>query len=57
MATADTVVACDYVGIVSGNDCPDKMSKCGFTVEKSERVNAPIFAELGKAFSDGKSLK
>ena len=46
MATCDTLVPCDYVGIVSGNDCADKISKCGFTVEKSDKVNAPIFSEL-----------
>lgn len=40
------VVECDYVGIVSGNDASDKMSKAGFTTEKSELVNAPIINEL-----------
>ncbi len=38
--------ACDYVGIVSGNKEPDKVRKAGFTVVKSEFVNAPIFNEL-----------
>ena len=46
MATADKVVECDYVGIVSGNKEPDKFAKAGFTAEKSEFVNAPIIAEL-----------
>ena len=46
MATADQVVACDYVGIVSGNLERDKMTKAGFTVERSEVVNAPIIKEL-----------
>ena len=45
-ATAKTVVPCDYVGIVSANDVPDKMQKAGFHAEKSEFVNAPVFAEL-----------
>lgn len=27
---AENVAACDYVGIVSGNDTPDKMEKAGF---------------------------
>lgn len=49
MATADTVVPCDYVGLVSGNDAADKMEKAGFHAVKSEFVNAPIFAELPMA--------
>ena len=46
MATASTVVPCDYVGIVSGNKVPDKVEKAGFHVIKSDFVNAPIFEEL-----------
>ncbi len=46
MATAEQFVACDYVGIVSGNKEPDKFAKAGFTVEHSEVVNAPIIKEL-----------
>ena len=45
-ATAATVVPCDYVGIVSGNDEPDKMEKAGFTTQKAENVDAPIINEL-----------
>ena len=45
-ATSDMVEACDFVGIVSGNDEPDKFSKAGFHAEKSEFVNAPIIKEL-----------
>ena len=45
-ATAATVVACDYVGIVSANDDPDKMRKSGFSTTKSELVDAPIINEL-----------
>lgn len=45
-ATAQTVVACDYVGIVSANDVPDKFAKAGFHAVKSELVNAPIVCEL-----------
>lgn len=45
-ATASTVVPCDYVGIVSQNDCPDKMSIAGFHTVKSSHVNAPIIEEL-----------
>lgn len=39
-------VAADYVGIVSGNDNADKIEKAGWTYEKSEIVNAPVFNEL-----------
>ena len=45
-ATAKTVVPCDYVGIVSANDVPDKFAKAGFHATKSEYVNAPIVEEL-----------
>ena len=45
-ATVDTVVPCDYVGIVSANDVPDKFSRAGFHERKSEYVNAPIIEEL-----------
>ena len=45
-ATAGTVVPCDYVGIVSANNEPNKLKKAGFTVVKSEFVDAPIINEL-----------
>ena len=45
-ATAQTVIPCDYVGIVSANDVPDKFKKAGFHAVKSEFVNAPIIEEL-----------
>lgn len=45
-ATVGTVVPCDYVGIVSGNDVPDKFARAGFNAEKSGFVNAPIIKEL-----------
>ncbi|GLI19357.1 flavin oxidoreductase [Tepidanaerobacter syntrophicus] len=40
------IAACDYVGLVSGNDTPDKLKKAGFTTEKSSFVDAPIIREL-----------
>lgn len=46
MGTVGALVACDFVGIVSGNDTPDKMARSGWTVEKAPHVNAPLFAEL-----------
>ncbi len=45
-ATESTVAACDYVGIVSANDVPDKFEFAGFHAEKSDFVNAPIIKEL-----------
>ena len=44
--TADTVKACDYLGIVSGNKVPDKVAKSGFTAVKSAFVDAPVMNEL-----------
>ena len=49
MATADTVAACDYVGIVSGNRVPDKLARCGFHTTKSDFVDAPLIDELPMA--------
>ena len=46
MADAAHVVPCDYVGIVSGNDVPDKLAKAGFHTVKSDFVDAPVIAEL-----------
>ncbi|MBQ9337876.1 MAG: flavin reductase [Lentisphaeria bacterium] len=45
-ATADTVEACDYLGIVSAKNTPDKVARCGFTVRKSRFVNAPVADQL-----------
>ena len=45
-ATADRVIPCDYVGITSANDVPDKFARAGFHATKSELVNAPIIDEL-----------
>ena len=49
MADAAHMVACDYVGIVSGNDVPDKMERAGFTTTRSEYVNAPLIDQLPMA--------
>ena len=48
VSVADTahMISCDYVGVVSANDEPDKMEKAWFTTIKSEFVNAPIINEL-----------
>ncbi len=45
-ADAAHIVPCDYVGIVSANNTPDKMTKAGFTTEKSSFVEAPIIKEM-----------
>ena len=42
-ATVDTVTASDYVGIVSAKEEPNKLEKAGLIVEKSNKVNAPLF--------------
>ena len=49
MADADHVVACDYVGIVSGNKVTDKFAKAGFHATKSDFVDAPLIDELAVA--------
>ena len=49
MATVATVVECDYVGMVSGNDTDDKMEKAGFHTFKSDFVDAPLIEELPMA--------
>ena len=46
MATADTLVACDYVGVVSGNTVADKFARAGFHATKSDFVDAPLIDEL-----------
>ena len=49
MADVEHMVACDYVGIVSANDVPDKFARAGFHATKSELVNAPLIDELPMA--------
>ena len=49
MADASHVVECDYFGIVSGNDVPDKVERAGFHATKAEFVDAPVFEELPMA--------
>ena len=46
MGTKKEVVACDYVGVVSANDVPNKLDKTGWTVVKSDVVDAPLFEQL-----------
>ena len=49
MATADRVAECDYLGIVSGNDVPNKLERCGLHAEAAATVDAPVIAELPMA--------
>lgn len=49
IATEDTVVPCDYVGVESANKIPDKFAKAGFHATKSTYVNAPLIDELPMA--------
>ena len=46
MADDKNVAAADFVGVVSGNNTPDKLMKTGWHTTKSEFVNAPVIEEL-----------
>ena len=46
LADIEHVTACDYVGIVSANDDPNKFIKSGFHASKSSFVDAPVIEEL-----------
>ena len=45
-ATRDTMVAADFVGIVSAKNDPEKMEKTGWTVQRAENVDAPVFTDF-----------
>ena len=45
-ATKDTMVASDFVGIVSAKNDSEKMQKTGWTATKAENVNAPVFTDF-----------
>ena len=44
--TKSTMAACDYVGVVSQNNEPNKMEKAGLHDFKSEKIHAPLFEEF-----------
>ena len=46
IADSKNVIPADYVGVVSGSDVPDKLTKTGWTITKSEFINAPIIEDL-----------
>ena len=45
-ATKDTMVASDFVGIVSAKNVPEKMQKTGWKAIKADNVNAPVFTDF-----------
>ena len=45
-ATKKTMVAADFVGIVSAKNDPKKMEKTGWHIEKATKVNAPVFTDF-----------
>lgn len=45
-ATRETLIASDFVGIVSAKNDPQKMQKTGWTSVKAENVNAPVFTDF-----------
>jgi len=46
IATADYVDECDYLGIASANETPDKVDMSGLHVHKDSFVDAPVIDEL-----------
>lgn len=45
-ATKNTMVASDFVGIVSAKNYPEKIQKTGWIAIKAENVNAPVFTDF-----------
>ncbi len=45
-ATKKTLIASDFVGIVSAKKDEKKMEKTGWHIEKAEKVNAPVFTDF-----------
>ncbi len=45
-ATKQTMVAADFVGIVSAKNDPNKMVKTGWNIVKAEKVDAPVFTDF-----------
>ena len=50
LATKETCLAADYVGIVSGNKEKDKFNLSHLTSTKSANINAPIINEMPLSF-------
>ncbi len=49
IGTAEQVVACDYLGVVSANKVADKLARAGLHTTKSEFVDAPLIDEFPMA--------
>lgn len=49
MADVAHVTEADYLGVVSGNDVPDKLEKAGLHTTKSNYVDAPLIDEFPMA--------
>ncbi len=49
MGDAAHVTACDYVGLVSGNEVPDKLARAGFSAVRAAHVDAPLIEQLSVA--------
>lgn len=45
-ATKQTMIASDYVGIVSAKKNPKKIEKTGWNIVKAEKVDAPVFTDF-----------
>ena len=45
-ATKNTMVASDFVGIVSAKNDPKKMEKTRWNIEKATMVDAPVFTDF-----------
>lgn len=48
-ADAPHAVEADYLGLVSGNDVPDKLARAGLHATRSEFVDAPLIDEFPMA--------
>lgn len=46
IADEKNVLPADYVGVISANNVPDKLTKTGWHIAKSQFVNAPVIEEL-----------
>lgn len=49
-ATVETMVAADFVGIVSAKNDTKKIEKTGWTIENARLVNAPVFTDFPMTF-------
>ncbi len=46
IGTVDTLVLCDYFGIVSANKDSEKVEKSGAKIVKSNKINAPVIEDF-----------